>query len=211
MNREEALIARLLRRTRTVVVIGASSRPLRHSGEVVRYLHHAGYDVIPVRPDRARVAGLPTYARLEDVAGSVDLVVIFRRPEAVTAHIREAAAKRAEAVWLPPRAWSHDAEDEARRLELIVVKDRCILEDHRHLFGASGEAHAGHPDKTGVHIRRRKRTFEDNRLRAEEGGYVAGGGGGPAAGGGVRAILDEKKMMKGRPAPRSGRFKPKPV
>jgi predicted CoA-binding protein len=210
MNREEALIARLLRSTRTIAVVGASPRPGRHSGEVVRYLHDVGYDVIPVRSDRAQVGGLPTYARLDEVAGPVDLVVIFRRPEAVLPHIREAVARRAEAVWFPPGAWTRDAEDEAREHDLTVVKERCIMEDHRHLFGPHGEPRAGHPPKTGVHLRRRKRTFEDNRLRPEDDGYVPGGGGGSTAGGGVRAVLDEKKMTKGRPSPRSGPFKPKP-
>jgi predicted CoA-binding protein len=209
MDRVEALVERLLRRTRTIAVIGASPRPTRHSSEVVRYLHKAGYDVVPVRPDRAQVGDLPTYARLEDVAGPVDLVVIFRRPDAGIVHVREAVAKRAEAVWFPPGAWSREAEDAARSQELTVIKDRCIMEDHRHLFGAIGEARAGHPQKTGVHVRRRKPAFEDNRLRPEDDGYVATGGGGRSAGGGVRAVLDEKKMTKGRPSPRRGPFKHK--
>jgi predicted CoA-binding protein len=211
MNLEEALVERLLRRTRTIAVIGASSRPTRHSGEVVRYLHDVGYDVIPVRPDRARVAGLPSYAQLDAVGGPVDLVVIFRHPEGVTAHVREAAAKRADAVWLPPGAWSREAEDTARRHGLAVVKDRCIVEDHRHLFGSTRDLRAGHPHKAGVHVSRRKAQFEDNRKRPADDGYVAGGGGGRVAGGGVRAVLDERKMMKGRPSPRSGPFKPKPT
>jgi predicted CoA-binding protein len=154
MNREELLIEGLLRKTRTIAVIGASPRPGRHSGEVVAYLHKVGYDVIPVRPDRMTVAELPTFARLDDTGGPVDLVVIFRRPEAVPAHIVEAAAKRATAVWLPPGTWSRAALEEANRHELVVVKDRCILDEHRHLFGAIGEPSAGHPRKLGVpHLR----------------------------------------------------------
>lgn len=148
MDRDEALRERLLRRTRTVAVIGAS--PRRHSGEAVDYLHRAGYDVIPVRPDRTQVGGLPTYARLADVAGAVDLVVIFRRPDAAVAHIGEAVARRAEAVWFPPGAWSREAEDEARRHGLMVVKDRCIVEEHRHLFDTQGQPRAGHPRKMAV-------------------------------------------------------------
>jgi nucleotide-binding universal stress UspA family protein len=54
-------------------------------------------------------------------------------------HIGEAVAKRAEAVWFPPGAWSRDAEDEARRHGLMVVKDRCIVEEHRHLFDTQGQ------------------------------------------------------------------------
>ena len=154
VHREEVLIEGLLRKTRTIAVIGASPRPGRHSGEVVAYLHSVGYDVIPVRPDRMTVAELPTFARLGDVGGSVDLVVIFRRADAATAHIGEAAAKRATAVWLPPGTWSRAAADEAEKHELLVVKDRCILDEHRHLFGAIGEPSAGHPGKLPLPHRR---------------------------------------------------------
>jgi predicted CoA-binding protein len=67
MDRMEGRIEGLLRRTRTVAVVGASPRSVRHSHDVVHYLHEAGYDVIPVRSDRSRVCGIATYARLEDV------------------------------------------------------------------------------------------------------------------------------------------------
>lgn len=192
-SRTEAIVQALLRRTRTIAVIGASPRPGRHSGEAVTYLHHAGYDVVPIRPDRARVAGLPTYANLDDVGGSVDLVVVFRRPGATPDHIREAAEHGAFAVWLPPGVWSRAAEEEAQRGGLLLVKDQCIIESHRHLAGARGDATSGHPRKTGVHIGRRRHTSADETISA---GYVEGGGGGRRAGGGHHAVLDEKKMKK---------------
>lgn len=158
------------------------------------YLHDVGYDVVPIRPDRAQVGGLPTYARLSDFSGSVDLVVIFGRPEAVPAHIDEAASKRPDAVWLPPGTWSRAAAEEAAKYQLAVVKDRCIIEEHRHLTGARGEPPSGHPRKPGVHVRKRRRRSEDGER--ESPGYVAGGGGGRRAGGGVRAVLDEKKERR---------------
>jgi len=132
MSPERGAIRHVLERSRTVAIVGASPSPERHSHTVARYLSHAGYDVIPVRPDRCDVAGLP-----------------------------------------------------------------------RHLAQRSG-----HPEKWGVHVRRRKQTYEDNRMRPDAGGYVAGGGGGHVAGGGVRSVLDEKKMVKGKPSPRSGPRKP---
>lgn len=204
MTREETVNRRVLQRSRTVAVIGASSSPERHSHAVAVYLKAAGYDVIPIRPDGGEVAGLPAFARLADVAGPVDLVVIFRRPEAVPAHIDEAAARHVEAVWLPPGVWSREAEAAARRHGLTLIKELCIAEEHRHLSQQSG-----HPTKWGVHMRRRKSTYEDNRRRPDDAGYVVGGGGGHVAGGGVRSILDEKKMVKGAPSRRSGAFKPK--
>jgi predicted CoA-binding protein len=205
MTRDEALNRRVLQRARTVAVIGASPSRSRHSYSVAKYLKTAGYDVIPIRLDAATVAGLPTFATLSDVAGPVDLVVIFRRPEAVPAHLDEAAAKRVEVVWLQPGVWSRRAQTAADRLGVTLIKDRCIAEEHRHVSQP-----AGHPTKWGVHVRRRKPTYEDNRRRPENAGYVAGGGGGHAAGGGVRAVVDEKKMVKGAPSRRTGRLKPKP-
>ena len=205
MTREEALKRRVLQRARTVAIIGASPNPARHSHTVAMYLKTAGYDVVPIRPDGIEVAGLPAYARLADVPGPVDLVVIFRRLGAVPAHIGEAVAKQVETVWLPPGVWSREAEAAAHRHAVTLIKECCIAVEHRHLSHPSG-----HPTKWGVHVRRRKLVYEDNRRRPDDAGYVAGGGGGHAAGGGVRAIADEKKMMKGAPSRRSGAFKPKP-
>jgi predicted CoA-binding protein len=204
MSPERGVICHVLQRARTVAIVGASSSPERHSHTVARYLRHQGYDVIPVRPDRCEVAGLPTYATLADVAGPINLVVIFRRPNAVVPHIEEAAAKHAEAIWLPPGAWSPEAAA-AQQHGLTVMKERCIEKDHRHLAQRSG-----HPQKWGVRVSRRKPTYEDNRLRPDAGGYVAGGGGGHVAGGGARSVLDEKKMVKGAPSPRSGPRRPRP-
>jgi predicted CoA-binding protein len=197
-TREEATIERLLRTTRTIAVVGASPQPTEHSHEVVSYLHCAGYDVIPIRPDRASVAGLPTFASLDDFGGPVDVVVIYRRPDAVVAHIEQAAAKHAEAVWLPPGTWSREAEEAAQTHNLTLIKDRCIMEEHRHLFGATGEPTAGHPRKQGVHVRRRGRPIEDEEASVPDAGYVEGGGGGSRAGGGKHTVLDEKKAIRRR-------------
>jgi len=205
MTREETVRRHVLQRARTVAIIGASPNPERHSYTVASYLKSAGYDVIPIRPDGGDVAGVPTSSRLADVAGPVDIVVIFRRPEAVPSHIEEAAGKHVEAVWLQPGVWSLEAEQAAHRYGLTLVKEVCIAEEHRHVSQRSG-----HPGKWGVHVRQRKPTFEDNRRRPDDAGYVAKGGGGHVAGGGARSILDEKKMVKGAPSRRSGPFKPTP-
>jgi predicted CoA-binding protein len=109
---------------------GRHPSPDRHSHEVVRYLAPEGHDVIPVRPDRSDVAGLAAYASLADIPGAVDLVVVFRTPGAVAAHVEEAAAKGAEAVWRPPGAWSPAADVAAQRHGLTVIKECCVMEEH---------------------------------------------------------------------------------
>jgi uncharacterized protein len=197
-SREEGVLERLLRATRTIAVVGASPRPERHSHEVVSYLHKTGYDVIPVRPDRVAVAGLPTFSSLDDFGGAVDLVVIFRRPDAVVEHIKQAADKRAEAVWLPPGVWSREAEEAARLHKLTIIKDRCIIDEHQHLFSAVGEPSAGHPRKQGVRSRRRRRPIEGDDVSPPNPGYIEGGGGGHRAGGGKHSVLDERKMTRRR-------------
>ena len=201
----KSVIRHVLQRARTIAIVGASPSPERHSHTVARYLAHEGYDVIPVRPDRCAVAGLATYARLADIPGPVDLVVIFRASGAVLPHIEEAAAKRIETVWLVPGAWSLAADAAAQQHGLTLIKECCVMEEHRHLAQRSG-----HPEKWGVHVRRRKPGYEDNRVRPDDGGYTPSGGGGHVAGGGSRSVLDEKKMVTGAPSRRSGPMKPKP-
>ena len=196
---------RVLQRTRTVAIVGASPRPERHSHTVARYLAREGYDVIPVRPDRRKVAGLSTHASLAEVPVAVDLVIVFRTPTAVPSHIEEAAGKSVEAVWLPPGTWSPAADAAARQRGLTLIKDCCVMEEHRNL-----SRQGGHPQKWVVHLRRRKSAYEDNRKRPDDGGYTPGGGGGRVAGGGNRSVLDEKKMVTGAPSRRSRPMKPRP-
>jgi predicted CoA-binding protein len=203
LTRDEVAIQQLLQRARTIAVVGASPRPERHSLQVCRYLHEQGYEVIPVRPDRADVAGMTSYARLGDIPGSVDLIVIFRNAAAVPQHIAETAGKSPEAVWLPPGVWTRAAEAAAAAIAVTLVEETCIEEEHRHAMRTPG-----HPRKLGVHLRRRKSVYEDNRKHPEIAGYTAGGGGGHLGGGGVRATLDERKMVGGRPSPRKGDFRP---
>jgi predicted CoA-binding protein len=203
VTRDEMAIRQLLERARTIAVIGASPRPARHSYTVCRWLHDQGYEVIPVRPDRAEVAGLTSYERLADVPGAVDLVVIFRARRFAPALVREAGEKRAESVWLQPGVWSRACDEEAARAGLTLVAESCIEEEAKHALRESG-----HPRKLGVHARRRGRTLRDDRKRPVESGYRAGGGGGHRGGGGMHAVLDEKKMVRGRPSPRQGVARP---
>ena len=104
-----------------------------------------------------------------------------------------------EAIWLPPGVWTPQAEEQARKHDVLLIKDRYIEEEHRH-----SSKHSGHPPKLGVHLSRRRRTYEDNRADLQEDGYTKEGGGGHKGGGGKRSVLDEKKMVRGRPSPRQG-------
>src|SRR5438045_4502563 len=76
-------IAEILKKCKTIAVVGLSSNPTRPSHEVTEYMQRAGYRIIPVNPNETEVLGEKSYARLEDVPGNIDVVNIFRRPEEV--------------------------------------------------------------------------------------------------------------------------------
>jgi predicted CoA-binding protein len=122
-----AVARRILERARTFAVVGASPRSSRPSNGVIRTLLAAGYEVIPITPDADEVLGMRTYPDLhaipEDV--EVDVVDIFRRPEAAGAHVDEAIATGAPAVWLQLGVIDHAAAARARDAGLDVVMDRC--------------------------------------------------------------------------------------
>lgn len=121
-------IADLLRTTRRIAVVGASSKPHRASNGVLRFLLRAGYDVVPVHPNEKVVEGLPCYRTLgEAVAatGPVDIVDVFRRAEFCPAHASEAVAVGARCLWLQLGIVSADAARIAHAGGVAVVMDRC--------------------------------------------------------------------------------------
>ena len=132
-SREE--IARLLRAARTVAVVGLSDKPDRDSYQVAAYLQERGYRIIPVNPAVREVLGEKAYARLRDVPEKIDLVDVFRKPEAVPDVVDEAIAVGAKAVWMQEGIVHNAAADKARAAGLQVVMNRCILKEHRRTFG----------------------------------------------------------------------------
>ena len=125
---DDAEIAELLRTSRRIAVIGASSKRHRASNGVLRFLLRAGYDVVPVHPNEKVVEGLTCYRTLGDAVaatGPVDIVDVFRRPEFCPGHAREAVAVGARCLWLQLGIVSAEAARIARAGGVEVVMDRC--------------------------------------------------------------------------------------
>jgi len=130
---DDAGIAALLRSNPRIAVIGASSRSWRPVHGVMTYLMQVGYDVVPVSPREKEIEGLRCYPTLgEAVAetGPVDIVDVFRRPEACPQHAREAVAARARCLWLQLGIVSAEAARIAHAGGVAVVMDRCTKIDH---------------------------------------------------------------------------------
>lgn len=120
-----------------IAMIGASNRPYRPSSGVFIALRRAGYDVVPVNPGESIVDGRPSYPSLRaavDATGPVDIVDVFRRPEACPAHAREAIEVGARCLWLQLGIVSREAGELAAAAGLSVVMDRCTIIEHDRLI-----------------------------------------------------------------------------
>jgi predicted CoA-binding protein len=124
----------MLKRARTIAVVGLSSKRHRPSYGVAEYLQSAGYRIIPVNPNEREVLGEKCYPRLEDVSEKVDIVDIFRRSETVPGVIESAIRIGAKAVWMQEGVIHSEAAERARRAGLTVVMDLCIRKEHTKRF-----------------------------------------------------------------------------
>jgi predicted CoA-binding protein len=127
----------LLRTTRVWAVVGCSPNESRASHEVAAFLLEEGYDVIPVNPYAAVLLGRPCYPTLADIPDErrVEVVDIFRRSDLAGAHVDEAIATGAQAVWLQLGVIDELAAARARAAGLAVVMDRCPKVEHGRLAG----------------------------------------------------------------------------
>jgi hypothetical protein len=134
-------IQELLKGVRTIAVVGASNTPGKPSHRVTFYLMHAGFDIYPVNPTLKELGGRPAYPDLKSIpAGTrIDVVDIFRKPEAVMPVIEEAIAIGAGAVWMQEGIVNEEAAAKARAAGLKVVMDHCIMKEHRMMRGLPAE------------------------------------------------------------------------
>lgn len=124
--KDESAIAELLASSKTIAVVGLSSKPHRPSFGVSQYLQSSGYRIIPVNPNESEVLGEKSYPRLEDIPEKVDIVDIFRRSDVVSEVVDAAIRIGARAVWMQMGVEDEASAERARRAGLLVVMDRCI-------------------------------------------------------------------------------------
>jgi predicted CoA-binding protein len=127
-------ITDLLKRSKTIAVVGISDNPLRASHGVSAYMQLHGYRIIPVNPQIESCLGQKAYASLLDVPEQIDIVNIFRRPEFVEEVVDQAIQLKVPAIWMQEEVVHERAAAKARQAGIFVVMDRCILQDHRARF-----------------------------------------------------------------------------
>jgi uncharacterized protein len=127
----------LLRRTRTIAIVGASPNPSRASFFVATYLRCDApeYTVWFVNPRETEILGQPVFATLADLPEVPDMVDVFRRTEDLTSVAAEAIAVGASSLWFQLGLVHDEAAATAAAAGLTVVQDKCLKIEHARFKG----------------------------------------------------------------------------
>jgi uncharacterized protein len=126
----------ILRRTRTVAVLGASPNPARASNFVATYLlASTNYDVYFINPNAAQILNRPVYGSLAELPIVPDLVDVFRRPADLLQVLAEVLAAGAATLWLQFGLYDVAIAQQAEAAGLAVVMDRCLKIEHARFHG----------------------------------------------------------------------------
>ena len=126
----------ILRRAKSIAIVGASNNPARASYFVATYLLTSSpYDVYFVNPRADRILGQQVYASLADLPVVPDIVDVFRKHDDLPDVAREAVEIGAKALWLQLGSWNEEAARIAEAAGLDVVMDRCVKIEHARFHG----------------------------------------------------------------------------
>jgi predicted CoA-binding protein len=128
-------IQRILHNAKTVAIVGLSKNELRASYFVGYYLKRHGYRIIPVNPREREVLGEKSWETLLDVPVPVDIVDVFRAPDALPAIAADAVKIRAGSLWCQFTVINEEAARIAASGHVPVVMDRCIKVEHARYVG----------------------------------------------------------------------------
>ena len=135
MAYDEDKIPEILNSTRNIAVVGISEKAERDSYRVADYLKKQGYVIIPINPVLMEWNGIKAYPDLLKVPGNmkIDVVDIFRKPDAVIPVVKDALKRKPFAIWMQEGVVNNDAAEIARDAGILVVMDRCMMKEHHKL------------------------------------------------------------------------------
>ncbi|PZQ90763.1 MAG: CoA-binding protein [Leifsonia xyli] len=126
----------ILRRAKTVAIVGASPNPARSSYFVATYLQQSSdYELYFVNPNATEILGQPVYASLAELPVVPDIVDVFRRGSDIPSVIDEVVAVGAPTIWVQLGIWNEEAARYGEAQGLTVVMDRCIKVEHARFHG----------------------------------------------------------------------------
>lgn len=136
VNASNDEIRSILADVKTIAVLGLSPDPTKDSYRVAEYLKSAGYTIVPVYPKEETILGEKVYRSLAEIPFAVDMVNIFRKPDALEA-IAEACIARGDVkvFWAQKGIVNNEAAGRARDAGMRVVQNHCTMVEHRLIHG----------------------------------------------------------------------------
>jgi predicted CoA-binding protein len=132
-NSEE--IINIFKSTKTIAIAGLSPDESKASNMVAKYLQRAGFKIVPVYPKEDEILGEKVYRTLSEIPFEIDMVDIFRKPDAIAAIVDEAIARGdVKTVWTQLGLVNNEAAKKAEEAGLKVVQNKCTKIEHAHLF-----------------------------------------------------------------------------
>ncbi|UCD87262.1 MAG: CoA-binding protein [Desulfobacterales bacterium] len=133
---EEIRVA--LEKYKIVAIVGLSPKPERDSYRVAKYLKENHYEIVPVNPGQKQILGEACYPNLKAIPFPVDVVDIFRNPDAIPPVVDDAIEIGAKVVWMQLGLAHNKAADKAREAGLEVVMNKCIKTEHLNMLKQNG-------------------------------------------------------------------------
>jgi predicted CoA-binding protein len=127
------LIKEILEEARTIAIIGISDDPSRPSNEIARYLIENGYHVVGVNPSLEEVLGALCYPSLKAIPEPVDVVDVFRKPDALESIVEDVIRLEIPYLWLQEGVVNPDAALRAKSAGIKVIMDHCMKKEHTRL------------------------------------------------------------------------------
>lgn len=121
---------------KNIAVVGMSKTEGKAANYVPKYLIDQGYNVVPVNPTASQIMNKNSYPTVSSVPDKIDIVDIFRPSEDVPAVVQDVLKKEGiKVIWMQEGIYSPEAEKMAKEKGIDVVYNRCMLAEHRRLFG----------------------------------------------------------------------------
>lgn len=135
VNSKSEEIIEIFKNTKTIAIAGLSPDASKASNMVAVYLQNAGFKIVPVYPKEDVILGEKVYRTISEIPFKIDMVDIFRKPDAI-AEIVDEAIKRGDVdtVWFQLGLVNNEAAGKAKEAGLKVVQNKCTKIEHRNLF-----------------------------------------------------------------------------
>ena len=135
VNSKSEEIIEIFKNTKTIAIAGLSPDPSKASNMVAAYLQSVGFKIVPVYPKEDMILGEKVYRTISEIPFKIDMVDIFRKPDAIEEIVEEAITLgNVDTVWFQLGLVNNEAAQKAKEAGIKVVQNKCTKIEHRNLF-----------------------------------------------------------------------------